>query len=264
MSGIAPIQTFPKKDPAGSPFTPGSARNGASVDSTGAIVLGNDVGEPGAPGQLLTNREILMDLAGSIFFSNSGVPEFSEIRPGILGVFSNVDISETSLSPGRIQVTSFPTQDAIIFMGGNQANEMQINWQNVANLMRLGDDTNDLWLTFFGGAASGNVVIGPGTLIDNGSRLQVDGFISCRHVTDTLDFPNTAAQTSSDIPVAVVGAVLGDTVNVAPVSGVVPADGFYYAFVSNPDEVTVRFCNFSAAAIDPAQDSFNITLFKPM
>jgi hypothetical protein len=48
-----------KKPAAGAPFPSGSADNGLSVDSvTGRIVLGQDVGAVGDPGQLTSNREI--------------------------------------------------------------------------------------------------------------------------------------------------------------------------------------------------------------
>jgi len=45
---------------AGPPFVPGAARNGASVDASGFIVLGSDVGSPAA-GKLLNDRVINMD-----------------------------------------------------------------------------------------------------------------------------------------------------------------------------------------------------------
>jgi hypothetical protein len=58
----------------GFPFSTGSARNGLSVDATGRIVLGQDVGAVGNPAQLLNNREV--PLNGFIFsmLSAGGVP----------------------------------------------------------------------------------------------------------------------------------------------------------------------------------------------
>src|SRR5262249_49607110 len=67
--------------------------------------------------------------------------------------------------------------------------------------------------------------------------------------SDTLDFPNTGAQDSSDLTITVPGAQVGDCV--AKATPAAPAKSFYDAFVSAPNTVTVRFCNFSAAPIDP-------------
>jgi hypothetical protein len=47
-----------QKDPE-PPFALDSAINGLSVNSAGQIVLGNDAGDPEAPGRLLDDREIL-------------------------------------------------------------------------------------------------------------------------------------------------------------------------------------------------------------
>src|SRR5689334_6461666 len=55
-NGVASLGTFRKQDPSGPPFVPASARNGCSVDASGAIVLGNDSGAVLAV--LLNNREI--------------------------------------------------------------------------------------------------------------------------------------------------------------------------------------------------------------
>lgn len=60
--GAIAIQTSQKKEQAGPPFVSTSADNGLSVDTTsGKIVLGNDVGDPAAPAQLLTDREVITE-----------------------------------------------------------------------------------------------------------------------------------------------------------------------------------------------------------
>lgn len=69
--GVIALQTSQKKEQSGPPFISTSADNGLSVDSTsGRIVLGNDVADPLAPAQLLSNREIATsDAAGLNLFS---------------------------------------------------------------------------------------------------------------------------------------------------------------------------------------------------
>jgi hypothetical protein len=59
MSIFSNIQRANKVPASGAPFTSGSADNGLSVDAvTGRIVIGQDVGAVGNPGQLTANREI--------------------------------------------------------------------------------------------------------------------------------------------------------------------------------------------------------------
>ena len=76
----------------------------------------------------------------------------------------------------------------------------------------------------------------------------------------TLDFSNTAAQTSADLTITVTGASVGDEAIVSPPA--FPANSMYSAFVSATNTVTVRFNNYSAGAIDPASGNFNVTVIK--
>lgn len=59
--GVISLVTSQKREPSGSPFTPASAHNGTSIDAAGKVVLGNDVGDPLAPAQLLNDREIITE-----------------------------------------------------------------------------------------------------------------------------------------------------------------------------------------------------------
>jgi hypothetical protein len=62
--GTVSLNTSHKKEPAGMPgppFAANSARNGLSVDSSGHIVFGNDVGDGTAPAKLLNNRFVPME-----------------------------------------------------------------------------------------------------------------------------------------------------------------------------------------------------------
>ena len=71
-----------------------------------------------------------------------------------------------------------------------------------------------------------------------------------------LNFPNTAAQTSSDLTISAVGSTLGQVVSLgAPAP---PANSCFTAFVSAADVVTVRFCNFSAGSLNPGADTFSV------
>jgi hypothetical protein len=81
-------------------------------------------------------------------------------------------------------------------------------------------------------------------------------------VTAALNFPPTAAFTSSDLTVNVPGAADGDLVSLGVPVGSTQVNSSYTGFVSAPGVVTVRFCNFSALAIDPAAGNFHVAVTR--
>lgn len=78
----------------------------------------------------------------------------------------------------------------------------------------------------------------------------------------TLDFGSTAAQTSSELTINVVGAADGDIVSVGAVNASHNANSDFTAYVSAANVVTVKFNNYSAGAIDPASGTFKVKVFK--
>lgn len=80
--------------------------------------------------------------------------------------------------------------------------------------------------------------------------------------TATLDFPNTAAGTSSDLTVTVPGAQDGDIVCVGVPNACVLSNSCYTGWVSAADTVTVRFNNYSSGAQNPASGDFNISVTR--
>lgn len=83
-----------------------------------------------------------------------------------------------------------------------------------------------------------------------------------RVMSTTLDFPNTAANSSSDLTVTIPGVADGDTVVLGIPAASVPANGGYFAWVSATDTVTVRFINNSTGAINPASGTFKVTTIR--
>lgn len=79
--------------------------------------------------------------------------------------------------------------------------------------------------------------------------------------TGTLDFGNTAAQTSADLTITVTGAAVGDAAFMATPAAP-NANSCFTAFVSAVNTVTVRFNNFSAAAINPVSASYTVAVLK--
>jgi hypothetical protein len=80
--------------------------------------------------------------------------------------------------------------------------------------------------------------------------------------TVTLNFANTAANSSSDINITVNGAESGDAVSIGAPPEAMNANSNFTAWVSAANTVTVRFNNYSTAAIDPASGSFKVAVIK--
>lgn len=78
----------------------------------------------------------------------------------------------------------------------------------------------------------------------------------------TLDFPNTLAQTSSDLTITVTGAADGDAVILGVPNAAVMANSSYSAWVSAADTVTVRFLNSGVLARDPASATFRVAVVQ--
>jgi hypothetical protein len=84
-------------------------------------------------------------------------------------------------------------------------------------------------------------------------------FINRVHLTASLNFPNTLAQTSSDLTVTIPGIAVGDFA-ILSLPAAPNANSSFTTWVSAEDTVTVRFNNYSAAAINPAEATFGITV----
>ncbi len=80
--------------------------------------------------------------------------------------------------------------------------------------------------------------------------------------TVTLNFANTAANSSTDINVTLNGAESGDAISLGTPPDAMNANSTFTAWVSAANTVTVRFNNYSTAAIDPASGSFKIAVLK--
>jgi|SRR3990172_2335640 len=96
------------------------------------------------------------------------------------------------------------------------------------------------------------------TITTGAARRQIAQILTA---TATLDFGSTAAQTSTDLTIAVTGAAVGDPVMVG-LPAAPDANSCFTAWVSAADVVTVRFNNYSSGAIDPASASYKVSVNK--
>lgn len=78
----------------------------------------------------------------------------------------------------------------------------------------------------------------------------------------TLDFPSTAAGSSSELTITVTGASEGDVVALGITNSAVLSNSCYTARVSAANTVTVRFNNYSGSSADPGSGTFKIKVFK--
>lgn len=81
-------------------------------------------------------------------------------------------------------------------------------------------------------------------------------------VTASLNFNNTANQTSSDLTITVTGAAVGDCVSLGVDPAAVIANTCYTAWVSAADTVTVRFNNYGTTSQNPAAGTFKVIVTK--
>ena len=121
-------------------------------------------------------------------------------------------------------------------------------------------------------AANGNVTLSPngtGTIVaakeldaNAGVRFGSTGdtISFFKKVDATLDFPNTAGGTCSNLPVTVTGAQNGDIVLLGQNANF--CGGFFTAFASGTDTVTIAFNNPNAVALDPVSRIYHIVVMR--
>lgn len=285
MIGGPALQTNQKREAGAAPFLPGTANNGLSVDPVnGTIVLGQDPGAVGDPAQLLNDRVIPMNSFGINFQQGLfGVPFVA------LGV--SLDNNTGGLFHGvQVQCTNFGGGGLILYRGTNNDNGCV---GAIIQLECAGDAAAAVGQFAAWGSAAGNPVFAQGAVgIQSTNVVNPDIVFRCNAiggggarpgrvvfstnnvgvetqeyafllpVLANLAFPNTGAQLSADLTINVPGAADGDAVHLGvPIASQV-ANTCYTAFVSAPNVVTVRFNNYSAAAVNPAAGNFKVGVVK--
>lgn len=87
--------------PSGPPFESDSADNGLSVDAvSGRIVLGNNQGDPAAPAQLLSGREITTGPFNIIFRATPGAGAFTSMFAGNVITGNPATGDQANIAPG--------------------------------------------------------------------------------------------------------------------------------------------------------------------
>jgi len=250
-----------------------AADNGLSKSNPTTVVLGQDFGAVGDPAAIFSPRELPID-PGAFIEMRAGTA-FTTGGQSILGIINdgsvsgqvfvvtleqigaaaaaNLNLINSSVggSGPRIQITGEVASGLVVVRGTDAAiypaalqNTIGVSSNsnhNIANVTqgRAGNGTHSMWG-------------------DDGAGTPQEYYRFLPPVSGALDFGNTAAQTSADLTIAVPGAQIGYSVSVAVVSAAPPANCLFTGFVSAAGVVTVRFHNYSAAAIDPANLTFAI------
>jgi hypothetical protein len=79
--------------------------------------------------------------------------------------------------------------------------------------------------------------------------------------SDDLNFTSTAAGAFADLLITVTGAVAGSVVSLGIPPAAIVGNCQYMAWVSDADEVTVRFINLDSTSLDPGEETFNVLVF---
>jgi hypothetical protein len=142
---------------------------------------------------------------------------------------------------------------------------------NASSIVDITSTTQGVLLPRMTTTARGNITSpADGLTIYNTTSKTQDVYNNTRWLTGnagltgsaTLDFGSTAAQTSSDLTITVTGAADGDVVSLGVPNASVNANTNYTAWVSAANTVTVRFNNYSSAAVDPASGTFKVFVTK--
>lgn len=270
--GAPAISTNQKREASGSPGPPfllTSAAEGLSVDPvTGKIVLGTDGSITPPPDKFTTARIIESSNFQMV------LQDTTSGGPG-QGSFNSIgsDRILTSSGNGNVGLQAI--------FGNTQLQFNLFDFQTLKPQLGLASGFNDVvirnedGILFFDCAAQTlsmrmdlvayQFIIAPTAVPSNGRTLQVNGNVSI--LTDFtivgLDFPNTPAQTSSDISTALaIGSLPGDVVMLGVDPGSVMPNSSFTAWISAADTVTVRFNNYSAAAQDPPAGNFKVSVIK--
>jgi hypothetical protein len=186
-------------------------------------------------------------VTGSLPISSSG------------GTTPNITIANAGVSTTGVVTASTQTFGGAKTFAGDINGSSALNVTGFSTLTggaSVGTMTTTSSLTHIIGVNSNNAIgeiaLGSGLNLSSGT-LNIGGFVLA-----TLDFPNTSAQSSSDITVSYTGAAVSHPVMLAIPDGSAPANTNYTAWVSSANTVKIRFNNYSSGSINPASGQFTV------
>jgi hypothetical protein len=170
---------------AGPPFVPGAARNGASVDAGGFIVLGSDVGSPAA-GKLLNDRVIDMD--GNNFTWKDGAATIFDIDRALgiimLGQKTGVNVRNGFEIRNNNDITAYLNLQRYLSLSATNSAIGDLDFIGNGSQLQINDaPVQFIMESFNGGTPQPYLFLDKGTqtykmgdmnAIDNGNHLIID------------------------------------------------------------------------------------------
>lgn len=193
-------------------------------------------------------------VGNSVLFQSGTSIGLGTTSPG-----SSLQINTASASTKGIIVRATSSATANLFEGQNSSGSALFEVSSSGNLARI-NNVAYTWPASVPAAAASGTQLGEGVLTTTNT-----GALSWKQRTSasaTLDFPNTATRTSSDLTVTVTGAATGDMVALGVPNISVFINSCYTAWVSADNTVTVRFNNYDNADKNPASGTFKVMVFK--
>ena len=192
-------------------------------------------------------------VTGSLPISSSG------------GTTPNITIANASTTASGVVTTSTQSMAGNKTFTGDLATSGAFSATGFSTLSggaSVGTMATTSSLTHVLGVNSSNTIgelgVSDGIKLTSGS-LGLDLF---RTITVGTDFPNTNAQSSSDITSTVTGASVGQPVLLGVPNAAVSANTNYTAWVSAANTVTIRFNNYSSSAVNPSAGSFYVVVIN--
>ncbi|MCB9216837.1 MAG: hypothetical protein H6616_13250 [Ignavibacteria bacterium] len=235
----------------------GGRLNTIGDSSTSSVIAGGTENSlTGRTSVIAGGRELTLDGNGSFgYLSNESGSLPMSVTSDEVAVFGNTDLWLANNNNGASQLRFY------------EANNTTGTFPNGTNYtsFKAGPQTADIDYTLptaTPNAAANGTDLGTGYMeTDNAGTMSWRQSVV---VTATnLNFGNVASQTSSDVTVTVTGAAVGDIVNIGVDNAAVAANSCYTAWVSAANTVTIRFNNYSLAAIAPATtNTFKVQVTK--
>ena len=191
----------------------------------------------------------------SITIANASTTASGVVTTGTQSMAGNKTFTGDLATSGAFSATGFSTLTGGASIGtmattSSLTHVLGVNSSNAIGEVTLGN------LSISSGTLNVNVSDGIKT---SSGAVALDMF---RTITVGTDFPNTSAQSSSDITVTVTGAVAGQPVWLGVPNSAVSANTSYSAWGSASNTVTIRFNNYSSASVNPSSGSFYVVVIN--